>query len=210
MIAAATASNESGRSAAASSGIVSTTSRAFISTPITPVDAGSTSCSWTPSAFAADRTHSSATRSPVRVAQLALPALISQARTRPARDPQISPREFHRRGHHQILREDRCRRRRRVRNDQRQIVLRHLPNPRVRRGVSKSRSGKCHAHAVPRPRSARIRSEKPLPSSSSCPPTEPPAIRSLLPCIPRNSLLPDRVQMPRLELALQPACAFQM
>ena len=45
MIAAATASNESGRSAAASSGSVSTTSRAFISTPITPVDAGRTSCS---------------------------------------------------------------------------------------------------------------------------------------------------------------------
>ena len=53
------------------------------STPITPVDAGNTCVGGTCSCLATASQQASATRSPVRVAQFALPALISTALTRP-------------------------------------------------------------------------------------------------------------------------------
>ena len=68
----------------------------------------------------------SATRSPVRVAQLALPALISTALTTPARFGQVPARDAHRRGLHAILREHGGGGRGNVGNNQRQIVLLHF------------------------------------------------------------------------------------
>ncbi len=71
-----------------------------ISTPITPVEAGRTCSGFTPKACAAAFTVCAATFSPVRVAQLAFPALTRMARAMPARRLQIAPRSFDGRGNH--------------------------------------------------------------------------------------------------------------
>ncbi len=83
MIAPAAASNCAASRHETSLGSAFTMSLASISTPITPVDAGRICSGLDSSRFAAARTHSSATRCPVRVAQFALPALTRIARTFP-------------------------------------------------------------------------------------------------------------------------------
>ena len=100
--------------------------RASSSTPITPVEEGSTCVTGSRSSLAAALQVASATASPVRVAQLALPALISTAPHRPLDALQMAAAQAHRRGLHAVLREDGGGVGRQAADDQRQIVLFHL------------------------------------------------------------------------------------
>src|SRR5581483_12488644 len=86
IIARATASNATGESPEMSLGMASVINLGSNSTPITPVEAGRTYSVLVFKAFATALQEVNATRSPVRVAQLALPALTRTAATVPFED----------------------------------------------------------------------------------------------------------------------------
>ena len=111
-------------------------SLASSSTPITPVEAGITWFAGSRRSCAADRQQASATVSPVRVAQLALPAFTRIAPTAPREAARCLAAELHRRRLHAVLREDAGGCGGQAGNDQRQIVLLGLAYAGVRGGVA--------------------------------------------------------------------------
>ncbi len=143
-----------GSSAAFSSGSALTIqARTSSSTPITPVDAGSTALRRDPQQPRPRRgCFRSATFSAVAVAQFALPAFTRIAFMRPRDAPQVAPRHGHRPGHHSILGEHRRGGCRRVGNDQRQVVLRHFADSRVGGGVAEAQRKLRPFPLMPEPR----------------------------------------------------------
>ena len=105
------------------------------STPITPVEAGSTMIGCSFSSFARAFVVLLATLSPDLVAQLALPALIRIGAAHSFREAHVGAGQFDRRGLHFVLGEHGGGGRGYTRNDQRKIVLLLFANASVCGGV---------------------------------------------------------------------------
>src|ERR1035441_9688138 len=126
MMARAASSKRPGWRPAARRGSASIILCGSISTPITPVETGSTWLTGSRNNRAAALQVASATAWPVRVAPFGWPGFPRNCAPQPMREPQMAPAKLDRRGLHAVLREDGGGGGGKAADNQREIVLLHL------------------------------------------------------------------------------------